>query len=50
MTHDAEGNPVGLQYLEVNGGLRADIDDFELFETIANNSNLPDEYKELMVS
>ena len=49
MTHDEEGNPVGLHYLETNGRLRADIDDFELFETIANNPHLPDRYKELMV-
>lgn len=29
--------------------MRADIDDFELFETIANNPSLPDTYKEVMV-
>jgi hypothetical protein len=44
-----DGKPTGLGYREVNGSLRADIDDFELFETIANNPHLPDTYKEIMV-
>ena len=45
----AGGVPAGLRYLEENGRIRADIDDFELFETIANNPHLPDLYKEIMV-
>jgi len=49
MVLDEAGNPVGLRYMETDGRIRADIDDFELFETIANNPNLPDRYKELMV-
>lgn len=49
MIYDAQGAAVGLQYLQKNGRLQADIDDFELFETIANNPNLPDLYKEIMV-
>jgi hypothetical protein len=43
------GTPIGLRYLEANGQYRPDIDDFELFETIANNPHLPDAYKEVMV-
>ena len=46
---DEYGNPTGLAYTDKNGTLRADIDDFELFETIANNPFLPDTYKEVMV-
>jgi hypothetical protein len=46
---DNDGQPVGLSYLEKGGTVRADIDDFELFETIANNPYLPDRYKEVMV-
>ncbi len=44
-----DGQPTGLQYVQKNGHVRADIDDFELFETIANNPFLPDRYKEVMV-
>ena len=40
---------VGLGYEEINGVPRAVIDDFELFETVANNPHLPDRYKEVMV-
>ena len=43
------GTPTGLRYLEEKGRIRPDIDDFELFETIANNPHLPDSYKEVMV-
>ncbi|MDH3328412.1 MAG: hypothetical protein OEM01_04195 [Desulfobulbaceae bacterium] len=44
------GEPCGLRYVhEKNGKLRPDIDDNELFETIANNPFLPDSYKEIMV-
>lgn len=46
---DERGVPLGLRYLETNNRLRADIDDFELFETIANNPHLPDAFKEVMV-
>jgi len=45
----ANGTPAGLRYLEKKGRLQAEIDDFELFETIANNPHLPDAYKEVMV-
>ncbi|MCL2459725.1 MAG: hypothetical protein FWF31_13005 [Desulfobulbus sp.] len=45
----ADGTPTGLRYLRQNGRMRPDIDDFELFETIANNPHLPDIYKEVMV-
>ena len=41
--------PVGLQYIEKNGRQQALVDDFALFETIANNPYLPDPYKEIMV-
>lgn len=46
MEFDADCQPVGLRYLRPG---KADIDDFELFETIANNPHLPDRYKEIMV-
>ncbi len=49
MVHNDQGVPVGLRYFQDGGHLRADIDDFELFETIANNPHLPDPYKEVMV-
>lgn len=47
--HGDDGLVTGLRYVEKNGSMRADIDDFELFETIANNPFLPDIYKEVMV-
>lgn len=46
---DEAGRAVGLRYLDRQGRLQADIDDFELFETIANNPQLPDRLKEVMV-
>ena len=47
---DSSDEPVGLRYIpDKSGNLRPDIDDFELFETIANNPFLPDAYKEVMV-
>lgn len=46
---DAAGQAVGLRYLDRNGRRQADIDDFELFETIANNPHLPNQLKEVMV-
>jgi len=45
MEFDADGQPAGLKYLRPG---KADIDDFELFEIIANNPHLPDQYKEIM--
>lgn len=48
--HDEAGHPRGLRYRPGRGGgLRPDTDDFELFETVANNPFLPDAYKEVMV-
>ncbi len=49
MVFSEDGVPVGLRYVEKNGSKRAMIDDFELYETVANNSHLPDVYKEIMV-
>ena len=50
MVMGRDGLPTGLRYRrDDNGRLRAEIDDFELFETIANNPFLPDPYKEVMV-
>ncbi len=46
MEFAADGEPIGLHYLRPG---QADIDDFELFETIANNPYLPDRWKEVMV-
>ncbi|NOQ45785.1 MAG: hypothetical protein GQ559_03810, partial [Desulfobulbaceae bacterium] len=46
---DLGGQPTGLGYSKSSGQAGADIDDFELFETIANNPFLPDLYKEVMV-
>lgn len=46
---DDAGQVVGLRYIECNGRLQPDLDDFELFETIANNPHLPDRLKEVMV-
>lgn len=46
---DQDNQPTGLRYLESKGDVRADIDDFELFETIANNPYLPNRFKEVMV-
>ena len=48
-TYDPENRPTGLTYLDHKGVVRPDIDDFEFFETIANNPYLPDLYKEVMV-
>ncbi len=46
MEFDVNGEPVGLKYLRPG---KSDIDDFELFETIANNPHLPDRWKEIIV-
>ena len=46
----ADGAPVGLAYEpDAAGDLRPAVTDPELFETLANNPALPDEYKEVMV-
>jgi len=44
---DDHDRPVGLRYAADTG--RPDIDDFELFEAVANNVYLPDDYKIAMV-
>ncbi len=45
-----DGKPVGLKFKKDNkGNSKADISDFPLFEALANNEYLPDEYKEVMV-
>lgn len=49
MEFNRENQPTGLLYQEKGGAVRPVIDDFELFETIANNPYLPDQYKEIMV-
>ncbi len=49
LVYDRNGNPSGMRYVARNNRMCADIDDFELFETIANNPSLPDAYKEVMV-
>jgi hypothetical protein len=46
---NAQGQPTGLQYSSAQGQAQPEIDDFELFETIANNPALPDAYKDVMV-
>jgi hypothetical protein len=46
----ADGAPVGLAYEpDAAGDLRPAVTDPELFETLANNPALPDDYKEVMV-
>ena len=49
MNFDASGQPIGLVYKKEGKKVLADIDDFELFETLANNPHLPDVYKQVMV-
>ncbi len=49
LVHDDAGIPIGLAYADRQGCPQAVIDDFELFETVANNPHLPDTYKEVMV-
>ncbi len=47
---DSNGKAIGLGYVKKpDGRIHAQIDDFELFETIANNPSLPDDYKKIMV-
>ena len=45
---DDDDRPLGLFYPEGPGG-SPEIDDFELFEAVANNAHLPDDYKIAMV-
>lgn len=45
---DAHGRPAGLGYSQDVPG-RMEIDDFELYEAVANNPHLPDDYKIAMV-
>ncbi|GBE13695.1 hypothetical protein BMS3Bbin14_00035 [bacterium BMS3Bbin14] len=50
LEYNGADEPVGLQCLrDDRGRVRPDIDDLELFETIANNPHLPDAYKDVMV-
>ena len=50
LEHDRQDRPTGLRYTKDDRGRwRAEIDDYELFETIANNPALADPYKEVMV-
>lgn len=48
-SYDEEGVPSGLCYQAGTREPRAIISDFELFETLANNPHLPDDYKQIMV-
>ncbi len=44
------GRPTGLKYIQDDAtGLRPDIRDHHLFEAVANNPCLPDDYKTVMV-
>ncbi len=44
------GQPTGLFFeKDDNGKIRLNIDDCELFEALANNPHLPDDYKRVMV-
>ena len=44
------GRPTGLRYIRSGaGGLRPDIRDHLLFEAVANNPHLPNDYKTVMV-
>ncbi len=45
---DSQGRPQGLRYPDGPGG-KPEIKDFELFEAVANNHCLPDDYKIVMV-
>ncbi len=46
----AGDRPIGLKYRSnENNGFSACISDHDLFETLVNNSHLPDPYKEVMV-
>ncbi len=43
------GRPVGLIYKEDQGRVRPEIKNHALFEVLANNPHLPDDYKQVMV-
>ena len=45
---DEDGHPLGLGFSADSPG-RMEINDFELYEAVANNPSLPDEYKIAMV-
>ncbi len=45
---DDRGRPVGLRYVE-HSDKEPEIDDIDLFEAVANNVHLPDDYKIAMV-
>ncbi|MEW6218726.1 MAG: hypothetical protein AB1634_04220 [Thermodesulfobacteriota bacterium] len=45
----ASGRPVGLRYRRTPRGLRPVIHSHDLFEAVANNPHLPDDYKRAMV-
>ncbi len=49
--HEADsGRPIGLGYLQDGAdGVRPDIRNHHLFEAVANNPHLPDDYKTVMV-
>ncbi len=50
MERDAAANPVGLFFRRNKNGRRGPvIHDHALFEAVANNPNLPDSYKKIMV-
>ncbi len=49
--HDSKtGRPIGIKYKkDGRGGIRADIKNYPLFESLANNICLPEDYREVMV-
>ncbi len=49
-TFGQEGEPTGLCYSKDNKGrIKANISDYDIFETLVNNPYLPTSYKEVMV-
>lgn len=49
LTHDANGQPTGLNYEKGKHGPRPVIHNHDLFETVVNNPHLPEAYKKVMV-
>lgn len=47
--YDDSGNPIGIRYINKSNGPRAVLPNHELFETVVNNPNLPEELREIMV-